>query len=265
VSNSVEALIEVIDRIARELPPETIHSLTARLEASEQPLVIGELAHLAPARLARQLLQPLESSLAGVGTVRRSAVALALRSSMLTAKRASDSTTFEIAWTGPATAAIPVRRVDQVMYELVEGTQRDLILTSYVAHGAENALDALRSATDRGVEVTLILERARETGGKLAFDSLDSIVDRVPKATIYYWPIEKRQASRQGAKGILHAKCLICDGEHALVSSANLTDQGLESNMELGLVLHGGDAPKRLAAHFRHLIYERELKELGRS
>jgi len=264
VSNSVEELLEAIDRIARELPPATIHGLAAKLDSIEQPIAAGELTQLGATQPSQQLLRSLEALLMGNAAPRRSAVALALRSSLFIGQKRSDLTRFEIAWTGLGTAAVPVRRVDQVMYELINGAQREVVLASYVTHGAEGALDALRSATDRSVDVTLILERAEETGGKLAFDGLGVIKERVPNAEIYYWPLEKRGISKQGRSGILHAKCLVCDAEHALVSSANLTDQGLELNMELGLVLHGGDIPKRLTAHFRQLVYQGELRKLER-
>ena len=81
------------------------------------------------------------------------------------------------------------------------------------------------------------------------------------KQLFFSWPLEKRITSKHGKKGILHVKCLLCDEFHALVSSANLTDFGLELNMELGLVLHGGDIPARLAKHFMQLIHQGDLRK----
>ena len=40
----------------------------------------------------------------------------------------------------------------------------------------------------------------------------------------------------------------------ALVTSANLTGAALGENMELGLLVKGGSAPRRLSRHFMGLI-----------
>jgi phosphatidylserine/phosphatidylglycerophosphate/cardiolipin synthase-like enzyme len=107
--------------------------------------------------------------------------------------------------------------------------------------------------------VTVVAERAVETSGQLTFDGLSQVREKVPKARFYYWPMDRRSTTPSGKKGVLHAKCVICDEMSALVSSANLTDYALEQNMELGLVLRGGEVPRQLAAHFRRLIQQGDL------
>ena len=52
----------------------------------------------------------------------------------------------------------------------------------------------------------------------------------------------------------MHAKAAIADDSVALVTSANLTDRAVSANLELGVLIRGGDVPRRLAAHFRELI-----------
>lgn len=46
----------------------------------------------------------------------------------------------------------------------------------------------------------------------------------------------------------------MADEHTALVSSANLTGHALTENMELGVKLVGGSAPRDLAAHFLALM-----------
>ena len=58
----------------------------------------------------------------------------------------------------------------------------------------------------------------------------------------------------------MHAKCAIADGRIAFVTSANLTGAAMTENMELGLVVRGGDVPRRIAAHFNALIASGELR-----
>jgi phosphatidylserine/phosphatidylglycerophosphate/cardiolipin synthase-like enzyme len=57
----------------------------------------------------------------------------------------------------------------------------------------------------------------------------------------------------------MHVKALIADRKTALVSSANLTDLALVTNMELGLVVTG-PVPARLADHFDQLLVRGELE-----
>jgi cardiolipin synthase A/B len=252
-----ENLLDTVDRLARELPPAIVHIVAAKLESMDKPLASGDLVPLGSTHQSRERLAALEALMSGAELPTCPAIALALRASMVTSEKLSSFNSIEIAWTGPATPTIPVRRVDQVMYELVERAKREIILASFVTYGADNLIHALYAASRRGVDVKLILERAEETDGKLSFDRLRHIRTGIPQATIFYWPVEKRH----GKRGILHVKCLVCDRSHALVSSANLTDFGLELNMELGVVLHGGEIPARLAKHFMQLIHQGDLRK----
>jgi cardiolipin synthase len=52
----------------------------------------------------------------------------------------------------------------------------------------------------------------------------------------------------------MHAKCVVADGTCALITSANLTAHAIDINMELGLVVRGGDVPRRLRSHLLALI-----------
>ena len=175
-----------------------------------------------------------------------------------TALELSAEQRIEVAWTSPGTDAVPLRRVDQVLYELIEAAKSEILLVTYAAYKAARALDALQAATERGVRVGLVIELAQESGGKISFDGSHTIHARVPQANIFYWPPERRTRSEAGAHGAMHVKCLIADRRLALVSSANLTDYALEANMELGLLV-GGVIPGRLAAHFDQLVLRGEL------
>jgi len=59
------------------------------------------------------------------------------------------------------------------------------------------------------------------------------------KAKIYYWPLEERERNALGHPGKLHAKVAIID-DQAVLSSANLTDDAFNRNLELGALLSSG-------------------------
>ena len=263
MSASLERLVEVLHQLSSELSPTTVQGIVAKLNASKSVPGKDELIAIGVTPQARTHLGAVANALQGLQGVTPGALALALASSSHTASVLRLDEGIEIAWTGPATSAAPVRRVDQVLYELIERAAREVLLVSYVAYRAEYALDLLRRATERGVDVRLVIELAAESGGKLPFDTLENIKASVPGARVFFWPSDKRPTDAQGKRGILHAKCLVVDRLAALVSSANLTDQGLEANMELGVLLRGLTVPSHLAEHFDQLMIRGELKEVA--
>lgn len=257
--NSARAhLFDAILTLVQELSPATIDWITAKLEAADSPSYWTDLAQLGVTAASKERLTELAGLLASTPDIDAHALAIAIQASANTARTLSTEERTEIAWTGPATEVVPLRRVDQVLYELIESAQSEVILVTYAAYKAERALDALRDASERGVKILVIVELSRESGGKLTFDGADRILERVPSASIFYWPLSKRPRNEAGQYGAMHVKCLIADAKTALVSSANLTDHALEMNMELGLLVHG-ILPSRLAEHFAQLIVRKVL------
>jgi len=54
----------------------------------------------------------------------------------------------------------------------------------------------------------------------------------------------------------MHAKVVLADGSMALISSANLTDSAMILNMEVGVLIHGGQLPRTLQSSFHRLLSE---------
>lgn len=67
-----------------------------------------------------------------------------------------------------------------------------------------------------------------------------------------------------GRRASLHAKCAVADGERLLVSSANLTEYAFTKNIELGLLVEGGDVPGRVQRHLEALITGGVLRPVRR-
>jgi len=164
----------------------------------------------------------------------------------------------EIVWTGPSTTALPVRRTDQVLYDLIGKAREDILLVTFAAGYVERLKQNLRDATSRGVNIRLVLEFKEESQQQLSVDAFSAFEGLENVAQIYTWPFERRGVNRHGKPGKLHAKCAVVD-ESALVSSANLTDDAFNRNMELGLLFRGGSVPKQLRKHFDTLISEEIL------
>lgn len=70
------------------------------------------------------------------------------------------------------------------------------------------------------------------------------------RSTVYVWPAARRPKDAKGRAGVLHAKCALADRRMLLVSSANLTESAMTSNIELGLLVRGGPLPDRVGTAF---------------
>lgn len=176
---------------------------------------------------------------------------------------AGDSTLLtEIIWTGPANNRFPVRRIDQVLYDLISSARRRILLVTFAAHRVRHLCDHLTCAIHRGVELTLIVESEEESEGQLTRDAIGAFRD-VPltRASLFYWPVEKRERNAAGRPGKLHVKCAIVD-DIALIGSANLTDDAFNRNMELGMLVREETTVLTITEHFNELIRTGVLAEV---
>jgi phosphatidylserine/phosphatidylglycerophosphate/cardiolipin synthase-like enzyme len=168
----------------------------------------------------------------------------------------------ELIWTGPANNRFPVRRLDQVLYDLIAKADKRIVLVTFAAHRVRLLCDHLTAAVKRGVTLTLIVESEDESEGQLTRDAIEAFRN-VPTVgvRIYYWPLARRERNQAGRPGKLHMKCVIVD-DVALIGSANLTDDAFNRNMELGLLVREEATVTSLAAHFSELIRSGVLVEL---
>jgi len=168
----------------------------------------------------------------------------------------------EIIWTGPANSRYPVRRLDQVLYDMIGASQRRVVLVTFAAHRVRHLCEHLTRAVQRGVQLTLIVESEDESEGQLTTDAVRAFAE-VPSAGIrlYYWPTAQRERNLAGRPGKLHAKCAVVD-DVALIGSANLTDDAFNRNMELGILVKDPVTVTAVVDHFTGLIDRGVLREV---
>jgi phosphatidylserine/phosphatidylglycerophosphate/cardiolipin synthase-like enzyme len=134
---------------------------------------------------------------------------------------------------------------------------------SFAVYKVPEVAAALIACAGRGCEVAVVLESEEESGGKVSFEMSQALGSDVAKhATLLTWPAELRPETANGKRASLHAKCAVADGQRLLVSSANLTEYAFTKNMELELLIEGGDVPRRVDAHLMGLIAEGVLRPL---
>lgn len=170
----------------------------------------------------------------------------------------------ELVWTGPVPMGTTLRRTDQVLLDLVEGASRSLVLVTFAAYRVRAIHEALVAAAERGVRIDFIFETADDSEGKFSGEPRAALgSDLARRCNLWVWPTERRGRDSDGRVGLLHAKCALADGERLLVSSANFTGKALFQNMELGILVEGGELPPTVGEHFEELMRDGVLLMAG--
>ena len=136
----------------------------------------------------------------------------------------------QLVWTAPG-AGVAARGIEAVIRERIQRSSRSITVLGYaVTSAADPLFRDLAAAARRAVRVTLVMDR---------------LEDRVA-SVLRGWPADaprpelwSRPADPDDAMSAMHAKVMIFDERHLLVSSANLTFHGLRGNLELGVLLEG--------------------------
>jgi phosphatidylserine/phosphatidylglycerophosphate/cardiolipin synthase-like enzyme len=260
VKQEVTDLLDHLTTLAVELSPDAIRELSSKIGVAPGP----DAGWLAPAGQRQRLLVERLVELWGrAPEVSPYCLVLALDAAGRTANRVATAQTIELAWTGPHTGVVPVRRIDQALYEVVAAAERELIVVSYAVFNVPRLVEALNGAVARDVDVVLVLE-FEGAEGEQTYDPLAALRGLAEDIRVYHWPYAKRPHLGSGdRRGFIHVKSAIADERIAMISSANLTVYGLDANMELGLVVRGEAIPQRIARHFRQLIHGGVLERWG--
>jgi cardiolipin synthase len=143
---------------------------------------------------------------------------------------------------------------EQTLYDLIANAKREILMVTFAAAKIERLTGEFWKAAKVGVKIRLVLEFEEASEGQLSYDAMKAFPAVLIQATqIYYWPVEKRERNLAGRPGKLHAKVAIVD-DFALVSSANLTDDAFNRNMEVGLLVKNAEFLVTAKSYFESLI-----------
>ena len=183
------------------------------------------------------------------------ALSWALQATHASYQRTQAEQRTELLWSGPSPAnKIPARRIDQTLYDLIAVAKHEILLVTFAAAKIERLTGELLKAIHRGVKIRLVLEFTETSEGQLTFDALKAFpAELIASAEILHWPTSKRERNQAGKPGKLHAKLAIIDGV-ALVSSANLTDDAFNRNLELGVLVHDPRFVSNAQSHVDSLV-----------
>ena len=249
--------VAALTEARRRMPRHTWQQLAARLSTSTDAIDSASIRQATGDLLNRDVAWILTESFEKNAKATWSEIAAAMVA--VDYLVGDNSPVAEIIWTGPANGRFPVRRIDQVLYDLISDAKHRIVLVTFAAHRVRHLCERLTEAVRRGVHLTLIVESEEESEGQLTRDAMAAFQD-VPlhHTQIYYWPLEKRERNQAGRPGKLHVKCAIID-DVAVIGSANLTDDAFNRNMELGMLVREEAAVYAMAEHFQELIRSKVL------
>lgn len=204
----------------------------------------------------RHQLDALLAALAG----HRSPAALAVLDAVL-AERAAERPPPELVWTGPEAKSGTARDTAVVLRELFEGARERVILAGYSFDHAREVLAPLHATMLEHQVAAHFFIDVPQVGAGIDPDahlreSLGGFVRTSwpfgePRPRLYY---DKRALVPGPPWSSLHAKCVVVDGRHAFVSSANFTQRGQERNIEVGVLIEDPSFASFLAGQLLGLV-----------
>ncbi|MHB9068760.1 MAG: DISARM system phospholipase D-like protein DrmC [Sedimentisphaerales bacterium] len=242
-------LWESISEIALELHPDIAEVLAQKISSLRNLDDLERTVHNLGPSISKESVEKLKISWKEFPEVTPIEIASALRGASTAIYRSERNGAIELVWTGPPTGLVPTRHTEQVLLEVIESANHKLFIVSFVAYNIESVIRSLEKAIARKVQTSVLLESSKTHGGKVDIDSIHTVQSRIPSAKFYRW---KSNSTNTG--GSVHAKCAVSDSNLAFITSANLTMAAMEKNMELGILVRGGNLPKTLQRHLESLV-----------
>lgn len=247
-------LLEVAASVGRTLRPAHAEKLGTACASASSAAEAQHLVSLVPTPAFRQSAQRLIDAWKEHPGVPGIAVGAAVAAAAHAHDDARRTAHVELVVSGPTSSVIHARRTEQVLLQLIGESQREILLVTYALQMHEALRDALAAALARGVQVTVLAEDPADSNGFLGdpTKALSGLVVRRLR-----WCGDQRPA----AGAALHGKAVVIDTQTALITSANLTKRAAGDNLEIGVLIRGGDIPRRLAGHVEQLLEQRILSK----
>lgn len=158
-----------------------------------------------------------------------------------------------------------------VMRQLFNRARKRVLAVGFAVHQGRDVFAELgkRLDEDADLDAILCIDVRREPTNTSAANQIvegfaRNFADREWPGTrlpgLYFDPRSLAVGTQE--RSALHAKCVVVDGEHALVTSANFTAAAQERNIELGLAVQSRWVAGRIEGHFLALIESGSLKRL---
>lgn len=168
----------------------------------------------------------------------------------------------DLVWSGPPVAGLHARDTRRVYEELLSSARHSIWASTYAFYDGPRAFkvlsDAMESNPSLKVRLLVNIQRKRNDTS-----SSSQVIRRftdhfwghewpgVLRPAIFYDP---RSVEADGPPGVLHAKAVVVDEASTFITSANMTEAALDSNVELGVLIDDRAFALTVCGYFQGLI-----------
>lgn len=255
-------LLTAIVQTCADTPLSAIQKATGLLGASGDADALASM-HLLSGVLSKESVTSLRKALKPTSLTAKE-LALTLSATIAGIEAGRSAPDIHLVWTGPDTASPSPRDTLPQMLEMIGRARQRILVVTYAAFKVKPLMEALLEANRRGVDLMIVVETADDSAGQLTHAAWKAFpAQLLRKGCVWHWPLEFRQKNSAGLPGKLHAKCLVIDASEVLVSSANLTNDAMERNIELGLRCTCDSTAEQIARAFDGLADRGILKRVS--
>lgn len=168
----------------------------------------------------------------------------------------------DLVWSGPRIPGLYARDTRQVYEELLSSAEHSVWASTYAFYDGPRAFkvlaDRMEAKPDIRVKLLVNIQRKRNDTS-----NGDHVVRRFTdhfwnhewpgeiRPTVFYDP---RSVEPGGPRGVLHAKSVVVDDRSTFITSANMTEAALDSNVELGVFIVDRAFALSVCGYFQGLI-----------
>ena len=165
--------------------------------------------------------------------------------------------------TGLASPSLPRRDTAVIYRSLIQQARAEVIISTYAIYNGKELFAGLQKKLKEipGFRVLLFCDVRRqypdtsmdsEIIAKFKREFIKKQWPGEPFPVVYYYPPALSMDKKNRA--VLHAKCVVVDGQVAFIGSANLTEAAQEKNIEVGVQVEHQKHVQTLRRYFLDLV-----------
>ncbi|MBV6457218.1 MAG: hypothetical protein HONBIEJF_00325 [Fimbriimonadaceae bacterium] len=168
----------------------------------------------------------------------------------------------DLVWSGPPVQGLHARDTRQVYEELLSSAESSIWASTYAFYDGPRAFkvlaDSMEAKPNLRVQLLVNIQRKRNdtsSGNQVIRRFTDYFWKHewpgAIRPTVFYDP---RSVELDGPRGVLHAKAVVADEKSTFITSANMTEAALDSNVELGVLILDRAFGLSVCGYFQGLI-----------
>ena len=176
-------------------------------------------------------------------------------------KRDAQEHAVQMVSTAPAGDVSMHRDTAVVVQDLFRRARRSLLISTYGIYGGRDIFRGLaaRMEIEPGIRVRLFLNiDGHVAPADFAADFLryhwPEMATEAGRLPDIYYDVRSRALRHESERAVMHAKCVVMDGEEVLVTSANFTEAAQQRNIEVGLLVRSQSVARQVTEFFDGLV-----------